>query len=81
MSGKQAMYTLARKLRAKAEWDYVDGWYSTEADQARNSAKREFASDLAELIDEAFDFDTSLRGQDYSNHRKYPPKFEVGRPE
>jgi hypothetical protein len=60
MSGKQAMLVLARKLRAKAKWDYVDGWYSTDADQARNSAKREAFEDFAQLLDETFDFDSSL---------------------
>lgn len=72
MSGKDAMLVLARKLRAKAKWDYVDGWYSTDADQARNSAKREAFEDFAQLLDETFEFDSSLnmpheRRWDYSN--------------
>ena len=78
MSGKEAMRVLARKLRAKAEWDYIDGWYSTDVEMARNAAKREFAEEFAELLDEIFEFDSHItkkdrdtRGQSWE--RKFTP--------
>ena len=60
---------LARKLRAKAEWDYVDGWYTSDVDRASNTAKREFAVNLAELIDETFEFDSDLTREDRTGGR------------
>lgn len=53
------MLMLARKLRAKAQWDYVDGYYTDSDGMAKNAAKREFAQDFAELLDEAFDFNSA----------------------
>lgn len=67
--GDDQIFLLARKLRAKSEWEYQAGWYSTEAEQAANSAKREILADIAELLDETFDFDSCLTPRDFERRR------------
>jgi len=70
-NGTEAMRVLARKLRAKSEWDYQSGWYTTHAESAANSAKREILGDIADLLDETFDFDSRITCQDREGRRGY----------
>jgi hypothetical protein len=56
---KQAMLALAKKLRSAAYW-CDDGYYSTLAESASNSAKRDVYEEIASSIDRAFDIDFTL---------------------
>ncbi len=53
------MFTLARRLRSKAKWEISDGYYTTEAESAKNDAMREVYNGVAGEIDEFFGFDSS----------------------
>lgn len=62
----EMMRVFARKLRAKAEWDYCDHYYFQQGEpRVQVHPARELASDIADLIDEAFNFDTNITRQDH----------------
>lgn len=56
---KEAMLKLAKQLRSAAYW-CNDGYYSTPAESAANSAKRDVYEEIAGCIDNAFDVDSTL---------------------
>ncbi len=53
------MLTFAKMMRSAAHW-CNDGYYTTPAESAANSAKRDVYEEIANAIDAAFDFDSTL---------------------
>lgn len=64
---KEKMKMFGRKLRAYARWDCNPHYYATPSECTVERAKEEMAEALANMIDEAFEVDSSI-GQSMNRH-------------
>lgn len=60
---EKAMMTLAKQLRSAAYW-CRDGYYTSHEEALVNGAKREVLEEIAQAIDNAFEIDSTLSGEE-----------------
>lgn len=54
------LFVFARRLRSKAKWECRDGYYTTEAEVAKNEAMREVYEAISSELDELFGFNSQI---------------------